>query len=211
MYRYIYNKLIRPIFTINDTPHSIALGVALGVFVSLTPTVGFQMLTVVIIGTFIKANRIIAAVLCWISNPVTTLPMYYGYYWLGATILGLDLWAFKNFSTRIDGFMNDIDRLGYWTSLTKLGSETLLPLWLGSLIIAVVVSIPLYPLTRRALRKHRESKGAMREIDGTVTESKPPAPSSPAPETHQSESTKNPDSPPSRCADVCVPVVKEDE
>ena len=155
MLRYIHKKLIRPIFTINDTPHSIALGVAMGFFISLTPTVGIQMLTAVIVGTLIKANRIIAAILCWISNPVTILPMYYTYYWLGGKILGIDLWTFGNFSDRLSDLMATTEQLGYFSALKQLGFEAALPLWVGSLIIATVLTLPIYPLTLYALHRHR--------------------------------------------------------
>jgi uncharacterized protein (DUF2062 family) len=155
---YIHKKLIRPIFTINDTPHSIALGVTLGVFVSLTPTVGIQMLLAVIIGTFIKANRIIAALLCWISNPITILPMYYSYYWLGGKILGIDLWTFGNFSDRLNELILTKEQLGYFSALKQLGFETALPLWVGSLIIATILTLPVYPLTLYALHRHRNKR-----------------------------------------------------
>ena len=158
MLRYIHKKLIRPIFTINDTPHSIALGATLGIFVSLTPTVGIQMLLSVIIGTFIKANRIIAAILCWISNPITILPMYYSYYWLGGKILGIDLWTFGNFSERLNELILTKEQLGYFSALKQLGFETALPLWVGSLIIATIVTLPVYPLTLYALHRHRNKR-----------------------------------------------------
>ena len=91
----------------------LVLRCALGLFVSLTPTVGFQMVLVVVIGTLIRANRIVAVILCWISNPVTFLPMYYGYYYLGAKILDLDLWTFGNFSRKLQEFSAATRDLGY--------------------------------------------------------------------------------------------------
>ena len=36
--------------------------------------------------------------------------------------------------------------------------ELALPMWLGSLIIAVVISIPLYPLTLKAVRSFQEEE-----------------------------------------------------
>ena len=158
MLRYLHQKLIKPIFTINDTPHSIALGTALGVFVSLTPTVGFQMLIAVTIGTLIRANRIIAVILCWITNPITFIPMYYTYYWLGGKILGIELWTFGNFSQRLDNLTAIREEVGYFESLKQLGFETALPIWVGSLIIATLATLPIYPLTLRALYKHRRKK-----------------------------------------------------
>ncbi len=161
VYRYFYKKLIRPIFTIRSSPHSIALGLAFGLFIALTPTVGFQMILVVVIGTLIKANRIIALVVVWISNPLTFIPMYYGYYSLGGWILGVELWAFDNFSLKFNEFLTTGEDHGYSTMAREFGSEIFYPLWVGSLIIAIVAAIPTYPLTRYALRRAREKKQAL--------------------------------------------------
>lgn len=159
MSHFLYKKFIKPIFTINDTPHSIALGVVLGVFVALTPTVGFQMITVAVIGTFIKANRIIGVILCWISNPITFIPMYYGYYWVGGKVLATDLWTFGNFSEKMNGVLAARETVGYVEAFKQLGADTLLPMFVGSLIVATVFSIPLYPITLSALIKHRTRNG----------------------------------------------------
>jgi len=161
VYRYFYKKLIRPIFTIRSSPHSIALGMAFGLFVALTPTVGFQMILVAVIGTLIKANRIIALVVVWISNPLTFIPMYYGYYYLGGAILGVDLWTFDNFSLKFNQFLSTGEDQGYSALAREFGSEIFYPLWVGSLIIALVAAIPAYPLTRFAVRRARLKKKAM--------------------------------------------------
>jgi len=159
VFKFLHNKFIKPIFTIHGTPHSIALGVSMGMFVALTPTVGLQMLICVVIGSFIRANRIIAVILCWISNPITFIPMYYGYYWLGSKILGVKIWTFSNFSERMNDIISTGKQFGYSAILKQLGSEAVLPLWVGSLIIAVVVSLPLYPLVLRVLKEHRRKNG----------------------------------------------------
>lgn len=160
MGRYIkdlYNRLVRPIFTINDTPHAIALGVSLGVFLGLTPTVGFQIILVLAIGTLIRANRIIGVLLTWISNPITFLPMYYAYYWFGGKLMGLDLWTFNTFSRKVDGIMTVKDDAGYFGIFEQLMHDIGLPLFLGSLIIASVISLPLYPWVRFVLNRHRKN------------------------------------------------------
>lgn len=134
---------------------------ALGLFIALTPTVGFQMLLVVVIGTLIKANRIIALVVVWISNPLTFIPMYYGYYSLGGWILRVDLWTFDNFSLKFNEFMTTGENQGYSAMAKEFGSEIFYPLWIGSLIIALVIAVPVYPLTRSALRRAKEKKQAL--------------------------------------------------
>ena len=159
---YLYKKLIRPIFVIRSSPHSVALGVSLGLFIGLTPTVGLQMILVLVIGTIIHANRIIAILLTWISNPLTFLPMYYGYYWIGAMIFGRDIWTFASFSKKMDELVVARQELGYLGMFKLLGSDVFLPMTIGSVIIALVVAIPAYPLTRRALRRHKERRAARR-------------------------------------------------
>jgi uncharacterized protein (DUF2062 family) len=177
--KFIHRKIIKPIFTINDTPHSIALGVAFGMFVALTPTVGFQMLTVAIVGTLIKANRIIGLILCWISNPITMIPMYYGYYWLGGKLLTIETWTFHNFSSKIDGLMSVKNELGYFAFMEQLGHEILLPLCAGSLIIAVVLSAPLYPIVLYFLLNHRKENKSDSNGSNLLEKEKAPAMASP--------------------------------
>lgn len=155
---YLYKKLIRPIFIINGSTHSIALGVALGLFIALTPTVGIQMLLVLLIGTLIKANRIIGVILCWISNPITFLPMYYGYYCLGAELMGIETGTFESFSQLFKGD----DDIGFLAALAVVMDNFAAPLWIGSLIVALVVSIPSYPITMIVLNRHRAKRQAIK-------------------------------------------------
>ncbi len=172
--RFLYNKFVKPVFTINDTPHSIALGVSLGMFIALTPTVSVQMILVVIIGTLIRANRLIGVILIWISNPVTVLPLYYAYYWLGGKLLGVEIWTFGNFEENMDQFWIDKERLGYLTTLKQLGGETLGPLLVGSLVIATVVALPLYPITLYALLNRKEKRDLARKAKEDSGKPAPP-------------------------------------
>ena len=41
-------RLIRRLLSLDDTPHAIALGTAIGMFIGLTPTVGIQMIIVLL-------------------------------------------------------------------------------------------------------------------------------------------------------------------
>lgn len=70
------------------TRKSISHGVLVGIFMSFMP-MPFQMVVAVILGLFLRANLILAAVLCWISNPITMPPMLYACYKLGQWVLGL--------------------------------------------------------------------------------------------------------------------------
>ena len=87
IFKMCYYRLVKPIFEIKDSPHSIALGLAVGLWISLTPTVGIQMTLALIVCTLLRANVLIAVAMCWVSNPITFVPMYYGYYRFGLVVM----------------------------------------------------------------------------------------------------------------------------
>jgi len=81
-----YNYLIR----LHGSPEEIAWGLALGLFIAMTPTVGLQMMIAVPIASLFRVNSAAAAAGCWLTNPLT-IPFLYGLnYWVGATLLGYD-------------------------------------------------------------------------------------------------------------------------
>ncbi len=71
---------------IRGSPREIALGLALGLFVAMTPTMGFQMALAVCLATFFKWNKISAGLGVWVTNPVTAPFIYPVCYYLGSRI-----------------------------------------------------------------------------------------------------------------------------
>lgn len=75
---------------IRGTPREIALGFALGLFVGMSPTMGFQMAIAVFLAALFKWNKLSAVASVWVTNPVTA-PVIYGLtYFIGAQIIGLE-------------------------------------------------------------------------------------------------------------------------
>ncbi len=73
---------------IRGEPRDIAMGFALGLFVGMTPFMGFQTIIVLPLAALFKANKISAAAAVWISNPLTA-PVLYGItYFTGAKLFG---------------------------------------------------------------------------------------------------------------------------
>lgn len=62
---------------------SIAGGLALGLFIAFTPTIPFQMILAVIGAVLLKVNLPIALAACWLTNPLTALPVYTAAWKLG--------------------------------------------------------------------------------------------------------------------------------
>ena len=67
---------------------TVARGVAIGVFVGLTPTVGVQTVLMLIGCVAVRGNFPAAFIVSWVSNPVTLGPLYFAFNELGETVFG---------------------------------------------------------------------------------------------------------------------------
>ena len=103
--------------------HSVSLAVFIGIFCAFIP-IPIQTLMVIAMCFWLGANLPLAMVIIWMSNPLTIPPMFYLTYKLGSYILGTTL---GDFSVTLS-----------WEWFSQLGSEILLPLFVGS-ILAVTV------------------------------------------------------------------------
>ncbi|MFP4356535.1 MAG: DUF2062 domain-containing protein [Phycisphaerae bacterium] len=149
-HRLIWDKfkrfLVYRVLSLDDTPHRIALGVAIGMFVAWTPTIPFQMALTVALSALLGANKFVGLPFVWISNPLTILPIYGPNYLIGCWLLpGEQKWS--KFTEAMAGAMNFGQ--GFWSTLHSWWSATMaifLPLWLGSIIMGLLVGCLSYVL-----------------------------------------------------------------
>lgn len=66
---------------------SIAGGLAVGLFTAFTPTIPFQMLLAAVGSILFKVNMPLAMAACWVTNPLTAVPIYIAARNLGKTML----------------------------------------------------------------------------------------------------------------------------
>ncbi len=148
----IYRRLARS----SGTAHEIALGVAAGVFVAMTPTVGIQMVLAVILATLLRANRLASLPPVWITNPLTVPIIYPFNYWLGLKIVGgPDLKAFGAF---LKSLLTSLDEDGVVAALRLMlgtSGRLMLPLWMGCCLAGLVLALPAYLLARRSVNLFR--------------------------------------------------------
>jgi len=94
--RRIYIKLARVwyrLVTLRSSPRKIALGFALGIFLSYTPTFGFQMALAAGLAALLRVNPISALAGVQLTNVFTVVPIYIFCYKVGAWIVGHDVAA----------------------------------------------------------------------------------------------------------------------
>lgn len=151
--------LLRSILALDDSPHAIALGVAIGIFVGLTPSVGIQTILVLAIificRPFFYFNGTAAMASTYVSNPLTMAPMYYFWYRLGA-------WFLPNTDADVnfDGLLKFEGLAGWWESTSTLAVQVGFPMLIGALLTAPIGAAIAYPLTHHLVRWFRNSSGS---------------------------------------------------
>ena len=173
-----HQRLIQPFVDSRDPVHEVALGASIGVFLGLTPTVGIQMYSVLMVWLLfryvvrIRFNMIIAMAMVWVSNPLTMIPMYYTFLvtgqWLqelaGFGFLPISYTAFSAEVGRLNA-MGELSTLQWLYNAVKvLIVEFGLPMVLGSLVYAVPGVVIAYAVTGTWLRKYRKLRAAAEGI-----------------------------------------------
>ena len=156
----------------NASPHSIAYGLALGIFIGFLPIMGVQMAVVLFFSLFFRgANKPAAVVGVWISNPLTVLPIYAFNYLVG--ILLYPVAVPLTYEAMKEALFHIFELPGPWQqtlAFLNLGADIFIPMFLGGGIIGVVAMIPTYYFTKKAITRIR------RKRETSPTASGPPSP-----------------------------------
>jgi len=133
---------------------SLAGAAFIGVFSALLP-IPLQMGLAALLAVRFHCNLPLSVVLVWISNPVTYVPIFYFTYRIGAWILGMPPQTGEGITVA-------------WFV------EQLVPLWLGSMLCALVFGGMAYAAVKVAwrlavvrswnLRAHRRARAIRREV-----------------------------------------------
>jgi uncharacterized protein (DUF2062 family) len=121
--------------TLRGDPHYIALGMAVGVFTGITPTVPFQTVIAVTLAYLLKASKSAAVIGTLTANPLT-LPIYYvGSYNIATSLLGCSIPGDIQFSSV--------------SELLALGRDVTLAMITGGVLLGLVPAMATYLITRR--------------------------------------------------------------
>ncbi len=129
--RWKFRKILVKLFRLNNTPHEIAIGVAIGVFIAVMPLYGLHTLMVIIAALLVRRSNKIAMLLGTnISLPPTVPFITWAGYEIGRFILRRDF--------------PDLD----WTVFKSITVKKVInlypPLFIGSLILGIVLAVVFY-------------------------------------------------------------------
>lgn len=153
------------ILHIDDSPHRIALGLALGIFVAYMPPLGFHMLLAAMFAFLFRANRFVALSAVWISNPLSFVFIYYPNYFVGRAVLGslgltytnevIDVSAIFNETLSFGNFITSFYTPQFWSSLASFIVKTGFEMLIGGLLIGGILALAGYVVTAKFIIWHR--------------------------------------------------------
>lgn len=155
--KYYYLKFLR----LQGDPHSLAMGVAIGLFIGITPTVPLHTAFIIILAWPLRGN-ILAGLLAAtaISNPLTWLPQYYFSWRLGNWLLPGHL-SWERIQSLLSLFASGASFKQSLALLGQLGLEAAAVMLVGGILLAIPFTCAGYILTLkffRAIRKKRMEK-----------------------------------------------------
>jgi len=141
-----YQRLI----SLKGKPRDLAFGLAIGVFIGVTPTIPFHTLLIVLLCFVLKKNITAAYLGSWlISNPLTIPFFYVSQYRLGKFLLG-------------NGYPRCLVPEYSLLHLIQRGWDVILPLLAGGFIMAPFFAVPTYFIAHKILitvRKNHHDHG----------------------------------------------------
>jgi uncharacterized protein len=142
--KYNIREFIKRVKTLRGDPHYVAMGMAIGVFISITPTIPFHTVIAVALAFVLKGSKPAAIIGVWFSNPITIPFFYLGCYHVGMLILDKPI----SFDPKLMSIQE----------LMKMGLDVTLAMILGGVILGIIPGIAAYFITRNIFTKIRMRK-----------------------------------------------------
>jgi hypothetical protein len=155
--KYYYLKFLR----LQGDPHSLAMGVAIGLFVGITPTMPLHTALIILLVWLLQGNFLAALISATaISNPLTWLPQYYFSWRLGNWLLPGHL-SWQRIQELLGLLTSDASFKESLASIWQMGLNAVAVMLLGGVLLALPVACAGYILSFkffRALRNKRQGK-----------------------------------------------------
>ncbi|MCG8472259.1 MAG: DUF2062 domain-containing protein [Desulfobacterales bacterium] len=152
-------SLIEKIKRLQGNPHYVAMGMAIGVFVGITPTIPFHTALAIALAFVFRGSKPAAAIGVWVSNPVTIPLFYYGSYKVGVGLFGGPGGQMPDFDKMIHTLESSIpmqDKLDLIKVFLAHNLEIALLMLAGGVLLAIVPALLSYYLTRRLMFRAKQ-------------------------------------------------------
>lgn len=152
--RYYYLRFIR----LKGTPHSLALGSAIGVFVGITPTIPFHTIVIFVLTIFSRSSFIAGLIASWVvCNPLTYIPQYYLSLRIGNLVTPYEL-SWGQVKSVLEIILSDVSFTTRMNALLTIGYEAIIVMIIGGIILALPFTIISYYLSYMTFIKIRNKR-----------------------------------------------------
>ena len=153
---------------IDDSPHRIALGLAIGLFIAFLPVFGLRLPMIVLLALLLRANKFAAITSVCICNNIFTLPFIsYSSYLVGWIICNSFHSAEALRPGQVGGMFRELFSFSsilsafyqsrFWIELLELFKVIGLELVVGGAILGVIVALAAYFGCLHFIKWHRKS------------------------------------------------------
>lgn len=124
--------------------HSIAMGMAAGIFVGFLPIIPFQSVVAIALAFLVRGSKVVAVAGTWISNPVNVIPFYGMLYWVGHHVWHTDI-------------VFDPAKLEL-AQMLQQGAELVAVMTIGGVILGIPAAFVAYVLTFKGVNAYRQRR-----------------------------------------------------
>ena len=157
--------LIEKLKNLKGDPHSIAMGMAVGVFVSITPTIPLHTVMAVAIAYILKVSKPAAAIGVWVCNPFTVVFFYFASYKVGVTLFGdavSDTETVHMFVKNIEKDTSIYKKMIYFSDFIQTRLELFFIMVAGGVVLGIPAGAISYFITKDFIIKFRVAKEKLR-------------------------------------------------
>lgn len=156
-WRYLWHRMTR----ISATPHTIALGVAIGAFVSFTPFMGLHFLIAALLALILGGSIVASAFGTAVGNPLTFPFIWLASYNLGALLLGYRQRTRIHIDLPDDMFVLMVtEPLEFWQALWRAIDPYVVPMLVGGVPLGLACGLAVYFIVRSAVTGYQRRRQA---------------------------------------------------
>jgi len=142
--KYNIREFVGRVKKLEGDPHYIAMGMAIGVFVGITPTMPFHTVIAVALAFILRGSKAAAAIGVWFCNPISAPFFYLGSYKAGMFIFSRS----APFDVKYESVLE----------LLKLGADVTMAMVIGGIILGILPGFAAYFITRKVITTIRSRK-----------------------------------------------------
>jgi uncharacterized protein (DUF2062 family) len=141
--KYYYLRFLR----LRGKPGELARGVAIGIFVGITPTIPFHTILALILAMILRGSKIAALLsTVLVSNPLTFVLQYYLAFRIGNWLSPRNI-SWEKMTKLMEALSSGAHFRESFTALGHMGMDTLMTLLVGGSILAIPFTIESYVLS----------------------------------------------------------------